>query len=138
MNFKFIKPFYIQTFLGTCLNCHKNKMSVNTISKIKNVILYLSGGDNCMWTEYFDHDAPCNSDEDKELHSEHFRYLQSSYTGALRWVYYTWNKYLPKKNLICQGVRSWRYHCSLSRRRIRNNTGQIKLKNLVYNIFYLT
>ena len=38
----------------------------------------------CLWTEWFDHDTPCNSDGDKELHTEHQQRLDETYTGPLR------------------------------------------------------
>merc|ERR1719233_257912 len=40
--------------------------------------------DKCLWTEWFDHDTPCNSDGDDELHSEHQNRLMETYTGPLR------------------------------------------------------
>ena len=38
-----------------------------------------------MWTEYFDYDTPCNSEEDVERHVDHFKLLSSSYTGPFRY-----------------------------------------------------
>ena len=40
--------------------------------------------DKCLWTEWFDHDTPCNTDGDREVHSEHQDYLMETYTGPLR------------------------------------------------------
>ena len=38
----------------------------------------------CLWTEWFDHDTPCNNDGDKEVHSEHYQRLDESITGPMR------------------------------------------------------
>ena len=40
--------------------------------------------DSCLWTEWFDHDTPCNSDGDKELHEDHFLSLEETWTGSMR------------------------------------------------------
>ena len=41
-------------------------------------------GDNCLFTEWFDLDTPCNSDKDVESHCEHKLTLDSSLTGPQR------------------------------------------------------
>merc|ERR1712142_1360858 len=38
----------------------------------------------CLWTEWFGHDTPCNSEGDREVYSEHHKWLEQSYTGPLR------------------------------------------------------
>ena len=38
----------------------------------------------CLWTEWFDHDTPCNSNGDMGSHEEHFLSLQETWTGSLR------------------------------------------------------
>ena len=43
-----------------------------------------SESDTCVWTEWFDHDTPCNSKGDTESHEEHFMKLQESWTGSMR------------------------------------------------------
>merc|ERR1712142_1001685 len=51
----------------------------------KNDIFPVDGESNkCLWTEWFDHDTPCNSDGDREVHSEHQQRLEETYTGPLR------------------------------------------------------
>jgi len=39
---------------------------------------------SCLWTEWFDHDTPCNSDGDLEKHSDHIQRLEETHTGSLR------------------------------------------------------
>merc|ERR1719244_249530 len=46
--------------------------------------IYPQEGDRCLWTEWFDHNSPCGSDGDLELHSQHKSYLENSQTGPLR------------------------------------------------------
>ena len=41
-------------------------------------------GDKCLWTEWFDHNDPCSSDGDDEVHSSHKSYLENSQTSTLR------------------------------------------------------
>ena len=44
----------------------------------------LANSQKCLWTEWFDHDTPCNSDGDEEVHSEHYQRLDESITGPVR------------------------------------------------------
>ena len=37
-----------------------------------------------MWSEWFDHDTPCNSGGDTEKHTDHWQRLQETETGPLR------------------------------------------------------
>ena len=48
--------------------------------------VYPRDGDNCLWTEWFDHNTPCNGKGDMELHREHQSFLETSYTGQQRLV----------------------------------------------------
>merc|ERR1712179_525707 len=41
-------------------------------------------GDACLWTEWFDHNTPCNGKGDLETHHEHQGYLENSITGTQR------------------------------------------------------
>ena len=50
----------------------------------ENMSFSLGNSDKCLWTEWFDHDTPCNSDGDKEVHSEHYQRLDGTLTGSLR------------------------------------------------------
>ena len=47
-------------------------------------IIFSVQSDACVWTEWFDHDTPCNSNGDTESHEEHFMKLQESWTGSMR------------------------------------------------------
>ena len=46
------------------------------------IVLVNSG--TCLWTEWFDHDTPCNNDGDHEKHTDHYQRLQGTMTGPLR------------------------------------------------------
>merc|ERR1712142_654647 len=68
----------------------KEKLNIETqvigiaIGKKTEIFPTDPNSNKCLWTEWFDHDMPCNSDGDREVHSEHQQRLEETYTGPLR------------------------------------------------------
>merc|ERR1712142_717158 len=68
----------------------KEKLNIETqvigiaIDKKTEIFPTDPNSNKCLWTEWFDHDMPCNSDGDREVHSEHQQRLEETYTGPLR------------------------------------------------------
>ena len=46
--------------------------------------MFSANSEKCLWTEWFDHDTPCNSDGDNEVHSEHYQRLSETVSGPMR------------------------------------------------------
>ena len=46
--------------------------------------IFSENSEKCLWTEWFDHDTPCNSDGDTEVHSEHYQRLSETISGPMR------------------------------------------------------
>ena len=47
-------------------------------------MIFSANSEKCLWTEWFDHDTPCNSDGDNEVHSEHYQRLSETVSGPMR------------------------------------------------------
>lgn len=47
-------------------------------------MIFLANSDTCLWTEWFDHDTPCNNDGDHEKHTDHYQRLDGTMTGPVR------------------------------------------------------
>jgi len=52
--------------------------------EMKNLFTINADDAKCVWTEWFDHDTPCNSEYDLEEHCQHLAYLRSTKTGSYR------------------------------------------------------
>ena len=46
--------------------------------------MFSANSEKCLWTEWFDHDTPCNSDGDNEVVSEHYQRLSETVSGPMR------------------------------------------------------
>jgi len=71
------------------IKCRDN-LNINTqvlgiaIGKKDDLFPMNSNSEKCLWSEWFDHDTPCNSGGDTEKHTDHWQRLQETETGPLR------------------------------------------------------
>merc|ERR1719233_2616952 len=54
------------------------------IGKSEDIVPLDENSDKCLWTGWFDHGIPCNTDGDTESHTSHYYRMESTYTGDLR------------------------------------------------------